>query len=83
MKFVDGQYQFKVPFMLYIGSESILKPLDEKYRKKTNQMKTEQKCKTAYIEKVNTHVPSGWCVHSTFAYGDVLDPWKMCRVNNL
>ena len=25
---------------------------------------------------VNTHVPSGWCVHSTFAYGDVSDPLK-------
>ena len=26
---------------------------------------------------MNTHVPSGWCVHSTFAYGDVPDPLKM------
>ena len=28
-------------------------------------------------KKINTHVPSGWCVHSTFAYGDVPDPLKM------
>ena len=24
-------------------------------------------------------MPSGWCVHSTFAYGDVPDPLKMYR----
>ena len=29
------------------------------------------------MEKINTHVPSGWCVHSTFAYRDVSDPLKM------
>ena len=28
---------------------------------------------------MNTHVPSGWCVHSTFAYGDVPNPLKMYR----
>ena len=31
------------------------------------------------MEKINTHVPSGWCVHSTFDYGDVPDPLKMYR----
>ena len=29
LKFHDGQYQFKVPFMLYADFESILKPVDE------------------------------------------------------
>ena len=42
-------------------------------------MKTERKGKASYTEKINTHVPSGWCVHSTFAYGDVPDPLKMYR----
>ena len=28
LKFHDGQYQFKVPFMLYADFESILKPVD-------------------------------------------------------
>ena len=32
LKFHDGQYQFKVPFMLYADFESILKPVDEQYR---------------------------------------------------
>ena len=44
-----------------------------------NRMKTERKGKTPYTEKINTHAPSGWCVHSTFAYRDVLDPLKMYR----
>ena len=30
LKFHDGQYQFKVPFMLYADFESILKPVDER-----------------------------------------------------
>ena len=44
-----------------------------------NTMKTERKSKAPYTEKINTHVPSGWCVHSTFVFGDVSDPLKMYR----
>ena len=29
-----------------------------------------------HVHKMNTHVPSGWYVHSPFAYGDVPDPLK-------
>ena len=65
--------------MLYADFESILKPVNERYRDKMNTMKTERKGKAPYTEKINTHVPSGWCVHSTFAYGDVPDPLKMYR----
>ena len=79
LKFHDGQYQFKVLFMLYADSESILKPVDERYRDKMNTMKAGRKGKASYTEKINTHVPSGWCVHSTFAYGDVPNPLKMYR----
>ena len=42
-----------------------------------NTMKTERKGKAPYTEKINTHVRSGWCVHSTIAYGDVPDLLKM------
>ena len=79
LKFNDGQYQFKVPFMLYADFESILKPVDERYSEKINTIKTETKGKAPYTEKINTHIPSGWCVHSTFAYGDAPDPLKMYR----
>ena len=65
--------------MLYADFESILKPVDERYRDKMNTMKAGRKGKASYTEKINTHVPSGWCVHSTFAYGDVPNPLKMYR----
>ena len=28
---------------------------------------------------VNIHTPSGWCVRSEFAYGEVKDPLKLYR----
>ena len=40
-------------------------------------MKTDRKGKAPYTEKINTHVPSGWHVQSTFVYGDVSDPSEM------
>ena len=36
---ISYQYQFKVPFMLYADIESILKPVDERYRERMNTMK--------------------------------------------
>ena len=45
--------------MPYANFESILKPVNERYRDKMNTMKTERKGKASYREKVNTHVPSG------------------------
>ena len=68
--------------MPYANFESILKPVNERYRDKMNTMKTERKGKAPYTEKINIHVPSGWYVHSTFAYGDVPDPLKMYRCKN-
>ena len=58
LKFHLGQYQFKVPFMLYADFESILKPLDERYKDRMNRMKDGRKGKASYTEKINTHVPS-------------------------
>ena len=79
LRFHDEQNQFKVPYTLYGDFESILKPVDERYRDKMNTMKTGRKGKASYTEKINTHGPSEWCVHSTFAYGDVPNPLKMYR----
>ena len=58
----------------YTDIESILKPVDKHYREKMDQMMAEGRVKTTYIEKISTDLSSGCCVHSTFAYGDVLDP---------
>ena len=63
--------------MLYADFESILKPVDERCKDKMNTMKAERKGKAPYTEKTNTHIPSAWCVHSTFLYGDVPNPLKM------
>ena len=71
LKFHYGQYKFKVPFILYADFESILKPVDERYRDSLNTMKTEKQGKAPYTEKMKINVPSGWSVHSTFAYGNV------------
>ena len=65
--------------MLYADFESILRPVDERYKEKLNTMKAGRRGKVSYTEKINTHVPSGWCVHNTFAYGDVPNPLKMYR----
>ena len=32
-----------------------------------------------YTSEVNKHSPSGWCVYSKFAYGEVKDPLKLYR----
>ena len=77
LKFHNGQYHLKVPFMPYADFESILKPVDERYKDKMNTMKAGRKDKAPYTEKISKHIPSGWCVHSTFAYGDVPNPLKM------
>ena len=51
--------------MLYTDFESILKPIDERYKEKMNRMKADRKGKTPCTEKINTHVPSG-CVYTAF-----------------
>ena len=79
LKYHDGQYQFKVPFMLHADFENILKPVHERYRDKMNRMKAGKKGEAPCTEKINKHVPSGWCVHSTFAYKDVDNPLNMYR----
>ena len=40
---------------------------------------TGRKGKALYTENKITHILSEWCVHSTFAYGDVSDPLKIQR----
>ena len=69
-----------LPFMLYADLESILKPVDGRNRDKMNTMKAERKGKAPYTE---TNVPSGWCVQSTFAYGDVPDPLKYIKARTV
>ena len=71
LKLNDNQNQFKAPFMLQPGFKGVLKPVVEQYKDRANQMKTEGK------SKINTNVPSRWCVHDTFGYRDISDTLKM------
>ena len=55
LKFRDGHYQFNVSFTLYADFESILKPVDERYRNRMNRMKAGRKGKVSCTKKINTH----------------------------
>ena len=61
VKYSDGQYQFKVPFMMCTDFESILEPIQG----------ASNDPNISSTRGVNIHMPSGWCVHSKFSYGDV------------
>ena len=70
IEFKDGQNQFKVPFIMYADFESILEPISRVELGSPSQ---------PYTNEVNQHTPSGWCVYSKFAYGDVDDPLRTYR----
>ena len=69
IEFHDGQNQFKVPFMMYADFEAILRPV---HGPSPNPNK-------AYTKKVNQHIPSGFCIYSKLAYGEVSTPLKLYR----
>ena len=69
VEFKDGQNQFNVPFMMYADFESILDPIESPNPDPDRP----------YSQNVNQHTPSGWCVYSKFAYGEVEDPLKLYR----
>ena len=69
VEFHDGQNQFKVPFIMYADFEAILKP--------TKGFNFDQN--KPYTKEINQHIPSGFCVNSMFAYGDVKDQLKVYR----
>ena len=68
-EFLDGQNQFKVPFIMYADFESILESIQG----------PNPDPKESYTLEVTKHSPSGWCVYSKFAYGEVKDPLKLYR----
>ena len=69
MEFYDGQNQFKVPFIMYADFEAILDPIQG----------PSQDPEESYTEKVNQHIPSGYCIYSKFMYGNVQNPLKLYR----
>ena len=69
VQYSDGQFQFKVPFIMYADFESILKPIQGPGNNP----------RISSTRGINNHIPSGWCVCSKFAYGKVENPLKLYR----
>ena len=69
VKYTDGQYQFKVPFVIYAGFESILVPVSG----------APNNPEMSSTRGINVHQPSGWCMYSKFAYGKVTNLLKQYR----
>ena len=69
VRYSDGQYQFKVQFMMYTDFESILEPI-QGASNNPNIFST---------RGVNVHTPSGWCIYSHFSYGNVTNPLTQYR----
>ena len=69
VKYADGQYQFKVPFVIYADFESILVPVSG----------VPNNPEISSTRRTNVHQPSGWCMYSKFAYGKVTNPLKQYR----
>ena len=72
IEFKDGQNQFQVPFIIYTDFELILEPMGPEKAGSPNPNQP-------YTNEVNQHSPSGWCVYSKFAYGDIDEPLRTYR----
>ena len=69
VQYSDGQFQFKVPFIMYADFESMLELIQGPGNDPS----------ISSTRRVNNHVPSEWCIRSEFAYGEVKDPLKLYR----
>ena len=83
VKYADGQYQFKVPFVIYADFESILVPVSgapNNGPRGAGAPPHPEMSSTRGINRVaNVHQPSGWYMYSKFAYGKVTNPLKQYR----
>ena len=69
VEFCNGQYQYKVPFVMYTDFESLLEPIQGPSKDPGGPWTT----------VINNHVPSSWCVYSKFTYGKVENPITQYR----
>ena len=70
VQYSDGQFQFKVPLIMYADFESILEPIQGPGNDP----------RISSMRGINNHFPSGWCVRSEFAYnGKIENPLKLYR----
>ena len=73
VRFHSGQYQFKVPFAIYFDLEAILQEEEE------TELHGSSIPEDYYTKRINRHVPYGFCIYRTCAYGEVEDPLKLYR----
>ena len=59
VEFCNGEFEFKVPFIMYVDFESILEPIQGPGNDPM----------VSSTRGVNKHIPSGWCVCNEFAHG--------------
>ena len=69
VKYTDGQYQFKVPFVIYVDFELILVPVNS----------VANDLDKSSTRGINVHQPSGWCINSKFAYRNRLNKFQQYR----
>ena len=69
VEYSNGHHQFKVPFVMYADFESILEPIQGAINNSN----------VSSTRGVNVHTPSGWCLRSKFAYGEVTNPLTQYR----
>ena len=79
IEFYNGQNQFKVPFIMYVDFEVTLQPFQSPSPDPNQPCATGMVLMGPYTSEVNQHIPSGWCVYSKFAYGEVKDPLKLYK----
>ena len=69
VEYLDGQIQFKVPFIMYADFESVLEPISG----------PGDNPRISTTRDINVHIPSAWCIRSELAYGEVKDPLELYR----
>ena len=69
VEYSDGQFQFKVPFIMHADFESILEPIQGVGNNPA----------ISSARGINNHVPSGWCIRNQSGYGKVENPLKLYR----
>ena len=60
VKYSSGQFEFKVPFIMYADFESLLAPIEG----------ASGNPNISSTRRITDHVPCGWCVYSKAEYGD-------------
>ena len=73
MRFHSGQYQFKVPFIIYTDFKVILQSSEDE---------TKLDPEAPYVREINCHVLSGFCTYTTFAYGKVDNPLRLYQAKD-